>query len=65
VNPRLSDRAIAKVRADEQGHGGVERRLITLGARPREPREPGRAWLEEALHAVGTTVVHHGGNHRF
>jgi hypothetical protein len=50
------------VRADESGHGGTERRLIALGARP---REPGRAWLAEALAAVGATVLDHRGNHRY
>ncbi|GAA0902989.1 MULTISPECIES: hypothetical protein [Streptomyces violaceusniger group] len=42
---------MAKVRADEAGHCGVERRLMAFGARPRDPGEPGRAWLEEALRA--------------
>jgi hypothetical protein len=43
----LADRVISKVRADESGHGGAERRLIALGARPREAREPGHMvhWL--------------------
>jgi hypothetical protein len=61
----LADRVISKVRADESGHGGAERRLIALGARPREAREPGRDWLAEALAAVGATVLDHRGNHRF
>lgn len=61
----LPDRAISKVRADESGHAGTERRLIRLGARPRNAREPGRAWLEEALHAVGATFLDHRGNHRY
>ncbi|MCW2901015.1 MAG: hypothetical protein JWO67_3280, partial [Streptosporangiaceae bacterium] len=47
----LADRVISKVRADESGHGGAERRLIALGARHREAREPGREWLAEALAA--------------
>lgn len=61
----LHDRAMSKVRNDERGRGGVERRLVALGARPRDPGEPGRAWLEEALHAVGAQGVHHGGHHRY
>jgi hypothetical protein len=56
---------MSKVRNGERGAGGVERRLIALGARPRVEGEPGRAWLEEALHAVGARVVSHGGNHRY
>jgi hypothetical protein len=65
----LTDRAIAKVcaagRAAGRGHGGVEQRLVAFGARPRSPGEPGRPWLDEALHAIGATVMHHGGNHRY
>jgi hypothetical protein len=53
----LADRVISKVRADESGHGGAERRLIALGARPREAREPGRAWLAEALRPSWTTAA--------
>lgn len=56
---------MSKVRNGERGHGGVERRLISLGARPRNEGEPGRAWLEEALHTVGARVVFHGGKHRY
>jgi hypothetical protein len=56
---------ISKVRADESGYGGAERRLTALGARPREAREPGRNWLAEALAAVGATVLDHRGNHRY
>ncbi|MER6030655.1 hypothetical protein [Streptomyces sp. NPDC001851] len=44
----LHDRAMSKVRNDECGRGGVERRLVALGARPRSEGEPGRGWLEEA-----------------
>ncbi|MCG0285255.1 hypothetical protein [Streptomyces sp. PSAA01] len=53
---------MAKVRADEAGHCGVERRLMAFGARPRDPGEPGRAWLEEALRA---SVLRHGDSHRY
>ncbi|MCX4564334.1 hypothetical protein OHA02_50215 [Streptomyces phaeochromogenes] len=61
----LHDRAMSKVRNSERGRGGVERRLVALGARPRNPGEPGRAWLEEALHDVGARGVRHGGHHRY
>ncbi|MFF0386806.1 hypothetical protein [Streptomyces sp. NPDC004286] len=61
----LHDRALSKVRIGERGRGGVERRLVALGARQRAEREPGRAWLGEALHVVGARVVRHGGNHRY
>ncbi|MFE5372767.1 hypothetical protein [Streptomyces mirabilis] len=56
---------MSKVRNGERGRGGVERRLVALGARPRDPGEPGRTWLTEALHTVGAQGVHHGGHHRF
>ncbi len=37
----LSERALSKVRGDEQGHAYVERDLVRFGARPRLPGEPG------------------------
>ncbi|MEW1760551.1 hypothetical protein AB0393_29065 [Streptomyces cyaneofuscatus] len=61
----LSDRAAAKIRRDEVGHRGVERRITALGAPARQPGQSGRDWLAQALEAVGATVVHHGGNHRY
>ncbi len=65
----LTDRAIAKVRAAGhhagRGHAGIERRLVTYGARPRSLGEPGGEWLEEALLTIGATVMDHGGNHRY
>ncbi|MFF3982341.1 hypothetical protein [Streptomyces sp. NPDC001828] len=61
----LHDRAMSKVRNGECGRGGAERRLVALGARPRNAGEPGRAWLAEALHAAGARGVRHGGCHRY
>ncbi|MGV9268136.1 Mom family adenine methylcarbamoylation protein [Kitasatospora sp. NPDC003701] len=61
----LTDRAAMKVRRDESGHHGVERRLRVLGARPREAGEPGGRWLEEALEAIGAGRLDHGGNHLY
>ncbi|MDX3075908.1 hypothetical protein [Streptomyces sp. MI02-7b] len=61
----LYDRSISKVRALEPGHGGVERRLVQLGARARAPREPGRQWISEALATIGATRLRHSGNHRY
>ncbi|MEU0899803.1 hypothetical protein [Streptomyces massasporeus] len=61
----LHARAMSKVRNGERGRGGVERRLVALGARPRDEGEPGRGWLEEALQGVGARVVAHGGNHKY
>lgn len=54
-----------KVRRDESGHHGVERRLVALGARPRLGTEPGAGWLAEALEAVGAQELAHGGNHLY
>lgn len=56
---------MSKVRNGERGAGGVERRLIALGGRPRiEGEQPGRASLEEALQDLGARVMSHRGNHR-
>ncbi|MFG2845925.1 hypothetical protein ACGF12_22565 [Kitasatospora sp. NPDC048296] len=59
----LADRAAMKVRRDESGHLGVERRLQGFGARPRREGEPGGLWLAEALEVVGANRLEHGGNH--
>ena len=61
----LSERALSKVRGDGQGHAYVERELVRLGARVRRPREPGAAWLRQALSAAGVRSIVHGGNHRY
>ena len=61
----LSERALAKVRADDRGHAYVERELVGLGARPRRQGEPGPAWLRAALLAASVRSVVHGGNHRY
>ncbi|WP_331727419.1 hypothetical protein OG871_40395 (plasmid) [Kitasatospora sp. NBC_00374] len=61
----LTDRAAMKVRRDESGHQGVERRLQAFGARPRREGEPGGRWLEEALETVGAGRLDHGGNHLY
>ncbi len=61
----LSERALSKVRGDEQGHAYVERELVRFGARPRLPGESGAAWLRAALQVAGVRQVVHGGNHRY
>ncbi|TMC03164.1 MAG: hypothetical protein E6J41_28410 [Chloroflexi bacterium] len=61
----LSERALSKVRGDEQGHAYVERELVRFGARARRPGEAGAAWLREALAAAGVRSLVHGGNHRY
>ncbi|WP_326809625.1 hypothetical protein OG533_39440 (plasmid) [Streptomyces sp. NBC_01186] len=61
----LPDRAQSKIRADEAGHLGAERRLVAFGARPRRTDEDGARWLAEALEQVGATVLDHHGNHRY
>ncbi|MFE1476546.1 hypothetical protein ACFW6N_22190 [Streptomyces cyaneofuscatus] len=61
----LSDRAAAKIRGDEVGHRGAERRLVEFGASPRQPGQSGRDWLAQALEDISATVVHHAGNHRY
>jgi len=58
----LSERALSKVRGDEQGHAYVERELVRFGARSRRLGEAGAAWLREALAAAHVRSVVHGGN---
>lgn len=61
----LNARSISKVRAQEQGHEYVQRRLVSLGARPLAAgQEPG-VWLVEALADIGAHRVRHRGNHRY
>ena len=62
----LPARAAQKVRAGEPGAGGVERRLIALGAAPRPRSTTDRArWLADALTQIGAHHVRHPGNHRY
>ena len=61
----LSERALSKVRGDEQGHAYVERELVRFGPRARRASEAGVAWLRDALHAAGVWSIVHGGNHRY
>ena len=61
----LPDRALQKVRGEEQGAGGVIRRLVSAGARPYGQPETGAAWLRLALDDVAARRRPHPGNHRF
>jgi hypothetical protein len=61
----LNSRSAQKVRAQEQGHESVERRLIALGARPPRPGQDPAAWLREALEDLGACRLRHRGNHRY
>jgi hypothetical protein len=61
----LSERALSKVRGDEQGHAYVERELVRFGAARRRAGEDGAAWLREAFRAAGVRALRHGGNHRY
>lgn len=61
----LPDRAANKVKRDECGHRGVERRLQEFGAPARHEGEAGDKWLSRALEAIGATSFPHGGNHRY
>lgn len=60
----LSARSAQKVRAQEQGHSYVERRLVGLGAAPRQG-EPPAQWLRDSLDRVGAQRVRHAGPHRY
>lgn len=61
----LNERTKQKVRQQEQGHEYAERRLVDLGARPRQARQAPAVWLAEALAEVGAVQLRHGGNHRY
>jgi len=61
----LGRRAVQKVRAWEQGAGGVVRRLVAAGAPEPEPGECGKAYLRRAKTAVRARTVAHPGCHRF
>lgn len=61
----LSDRALQKVRQQESGAGGVERRMVDLGARVRRAGESPRAWLSDALDDLDAVKVRHPGNYRY
>jgi hypothetical protein len=58
-------RTAQKIRAQEQGHGYGERKLIALGARPMRPGEKPAAWLREALDAAGARPWRHPGKHKY
>lgn len=61
----LTRRAVQKVRAWEQGAGGVVRRFVAAGAPTPERGECGKAYLRRAKAAVRPRTVAHPGNHRF
>jgi hypothetical protein len=71
----LSERAAQKVRAGERGSGGVQARLVALGASPLAEQAAVQAragvelsrsgWLRQALAQVGAYQVRHRGNHRY
>lgn len=61
----LGRRAVQKVRAWEQGAGGVVRRMVAAGAPEPLPGECGKAYLRRAKAAMQPRVVKHPGNHRF
>lgn len=61
----LSERALSKVRGDEQGHACVERELVRFGARSRRPDERGAEWLRDALRTASVRSIGDGGNHRY
>lgn len=60
----LVDRALQKVRRQEQGHEYVERQLYDLGARPRRGEHPA-TWLKQALDEVHAVRLRHQGCHRY
>lgn len=61
----LNRRSQQKVRDQDRGHGYVERKLQSFGARPMRPGEKPNLWLREAKRAAGVRRVPHAGNHRY
>lgn len=61
----LPARTLQKVRADEPGAEGAERRLVALGARPRRAGELRRNWLVTALTDLRAERIKHPGNYRY
>lgn len=59
----LSQRALSKIRNQEQGHEGAMRTLLNHGAPPRKPGESPDAWVARALKEGPFTRVQHPGNH--
>lgn len=61
----LNSRSLQKVRAQERGARGVERRLVALGAAPRRDDDDPAAWLRRALADIHAHRFRHGGMHRY
>lgn len=61
----LNDRSIAKIRAQDQGHEYVERKLIGFGAVAPRAGQDMAGWLAQALLDAGARRVGHRGNHRY
>jgi hypothetical protein len=60
----LNERAFAKLRALDAGHGYVEELLRSFGAPPRYGADP-TTWVPTALCAAGVRTLRHPGNHRY
>lgn len=61
----LSDRALQKVRSQDQGHEYVERLLCSWGATPPQSGADMRVWLREALDQARVRRLRHEGNYRY
>jgi hypothetical protein len=61
----ITDRSLQKVRGEESGWLGVERRLVAAGLPERQAGETPKEWLARALAEAGAWKVPHLGNHRF
>lgn len=61
----LSERALAKVRTEDQGHAYVVRRLVAAGAPTPHAGQALKSWLAPALEAAGAVRLRHRGNLRY
>lgn len=61
----VSERALSKIRGDEQGAAYAVRQLTEMGAPARDEGESGAAYVERALRTGGFSRVRHPGNLTF
>lgn len=61
----LTARMLSKIRGQESGADGAERRLVQLGATPRRAGDTPAAWLRSALTDLDATSIRHPGNLRY
>lgn len=59
----VSPRSVSKIKLGEMGAAGAEKRLVSLGARPRAFGQDPAEWVDEVLASDAFVRVKHPGNH--